>query len=188
MKEIEKMRAGYEYNSRDPELLTLYYSCKRILQSFNAGLPDEPGRFALLVSLFGSLGEGSWIESPFYCDYGKSIHIGAHCFIHTQAVWLDSNTITLGDQVLIGPGVHIYTAYHPLASKDRLKPGNAGYVTKSKPVNIGDRTWIGGGTRIMPGVNIGKDCTIGAGSVVTKDIPDGVLAMGNPCRVVRPIE
>lgn len=188
MKEIEKMLSGFEYNSRDPELLELYSSCKKKLHTLNTALADETDRRDLLASFFGSLGEGAWIESPFYCDYGKFIRIGAHCFIHTQAVLLDSNTITLGDQVLIGPGVHIYTAYHPLASKDRLRPGGAAYVTQSKPVQIGDRSWIGGGVRIMPGVNIGKDCTIGAGSIVTKDIPDGVLALGNPCKVVRSIE
>jgi maltose O-acetyltransferase len=138
-------------------------------------------------SLPGGLGEGVWIEAPFYCDYKDHISIGSDTFINYNCIFLDSNYITSGRNVLIGPDVQIYTATHPAHASDRLLYNSSGgksrtrYHTKSYPVTVSDSFRTGGGALIMPGITIGKNSTIGAGSVVTKPIPPDCFAAGNPC-------
>lgn len=193
MTEKEKMLGGQPYRSRDPELLTMYLRARDVLKEAQAIEPaDFAGRVAVLRRLFGALGDGSWIEAPFHCDYGENIRIGSDCFVNANCVFLDCNRITIGDGVLIGPAVQLYTPTHPLSAADRIRQDDGTarpyYVTAAHPIAIGDRCWIGGGTIVMPGVTIGADTTIGAGSVVTRSIPAGCLALGNPCRVVRRLD
>jgi maltose O-acetyltransferase len=190
MTEREKMLAGEPYQSRDPELLALYHRTKALLQTFaSTASTDTAGKQEILRSIFGSVGSRVWIESPFACDYGVNIRIGDDCFINYNCVFLDSHQITIGNNVLIGPAVQLYTAGHPLLADERIiwdeKETERRYVTRALPISIGDRAWIGGGAIVMPGVKIGSGTTVGAGSVVTKDIPEGCFAAGNPCRVIR---
>lgn len=192
MTEWEKLLRGDFYNSRDPELLEMYHLSKSILKDW-AALSSREGaaKFDLLQKLFGSIGKGVWVEGPFYCDYGKNISLGENTFINVNAVFLDCNTITIGKNVLIGPNVQIYTATHPLQAKERIidrpKPDQAPYLTQAFPVIIGDNCWIGGNSVILPGVEIGENVTVAAGSLVTKNIPDNVLVMGAPAKIVKVI-
>jgi maltose O-acetyltransferase len=189
MTEKEKMLGGFPYNSRDPELLSMYHKAMNLLQNYNRlDSTDTHGAATLLTELLGYKGNGVWINAPFFCDYGENISIGDNTFINYNCIFLDDNKITIGSNVLMAPFVQIYTASHPLKASERMvkNPGEkAPYVTTTLPVTIGNNVWIGGGAIIMPGVVIGDDVTIGAGSVVTKNIPSGVLAFGNPCKVVR---
>ena len=190
MSEREKLLKGEIYNSRDPELIEMYHRAKEILREW-ASLSTRDGekRLGLLSDLLGKVGKGVWIEAPFYCDYGKHVFIGENTFINTGAVFLDCNKIEIGSNVLIGPHVQIYTVTHPLEADERIKssasPNEATYLTRALPVKVGDNTWIGGGVIIMPGVSIGAGVTVAAGSVVTKDIPNNVLAMGTPAEVIK---
>lgn len=188
MTEKEKMLNGDFYDSRDPELIKIYHNARRLLKqynSLNAELTEERDR--ILEQLFKYKGTGVWIEAPFFCDYGENISIGANTFINTNCIFVDNNSITIGENALLAPSVQIYTATHPVKANDRIiTSGNESrYLTSSKPVNIGNNVWIGGNSVILPGVIIGENVTIGAGSVVTKNIPDNVLAFGNPCRVIK---
>ena len=188
MTEKEKMLQGDTYNSRDPELLGMYHRARKLLKAYNH-LDSEwtEEREQLLGELLGTVGEGVWIEAPFFCDYGENISIGANTFVNTNCIFLDNHKITIGKNGLIAPYVQIYTATHPLKAAERIiEEGNTSrYLTSAKPVTIGDNVWIGGNSIIFPGVKIGNNVTIGAGSVVNKDVPDNVLAMGNPCKVVK---
>lgn len=190
--ERERMLAGEPYNSRDPELLDTAHRARGLLTAFNASASsDAVQRRAILTMLLARVDDGVWIESPFACDYGAHITIGANTFVNVNCVFLDAAPIVIGANVLIAPGVQLLTAFHPLAAADRLpadwtpESGRSPYVTQASPVTIGDNCWIGAGALVMPGVTIGANTTIGAGSVVTKDVPPNVLAFGNPCRVVR---
>ena len=190
--ERERMLAGEFYDSRDPELLAAAHRARALLARYNA-IPstDAAARRDLLVRLLGGVGDGVWIEPPFFCDYGAQVVIGANTFINTNCVLLDSAAIRIGANVLLGPGVQLLTAFHPLRAADRLPAdwdpasGQARYRTRAAPIAIGDDVWVGAGTLVMPGVTIGAGTTIGAGSLVTGDIPPGVLAFGQPCRVQR---
>ncbi len=186
------MLAGLPYNSRDPELLQMYHTARTLFQEYNSLASAETARRSeLLSSLFAKKGKGVWIEAPFYCDYGKLISIGANTFVNASCFFLDNNKIVIGQNGLIGPYVQIYTAGHPLKAVDRIvktPEGTSRYKTVTAPVRIGDNVWIGGNTSIMPGIRIGNDVTIGAGSVVTKDLPDAVLAYGNPCKIIRSLK
>ncbi len=188
MTEKEKMLNGDFYNSRDPELIGMYHKARKLLKAYN-NLDSELAaeRERILGELFGFKGNGVWIEAPFFCDYGENISIGNNTFVNTNCMFLDNNRITIGENGLIAPYVQIYTAGHPLKASERIiKNGNEShYLTSAKPVEIGNNAWIGGNSVIFPGVVIGDNVTIGAGSIVTKDIPDNVLAVGNPCKVVR---
>ncbi len=188
MTEKEKMLAGDFYDSRDPELLTLYHTARKLLLEYNnldSRLTGERER--ILNELFEYRGSGVWVETPFFCDYGKNISIGKNTFVNTNCMFLDNNKIIIGENGLIAPYVQIYTASHPLKASERIitNGSDTRYLTSAKPVTIGNNVWIGGNSIIFPGVVIGDNVTIGAGSVVTKDIPSDVLALGNPCKVVK---
>ena len=187
--ERERMLAGEPYDSRDPALLARYRLARQLLRDLAApNAEDHEVKNRLLTQLLGRLGRDVWIELPFFCDYGENIHLGDGVFINYNCVLLDDNRIEVGDHVLIGPAVQIYTATHPLLAADRISGGEAGqapYVTRTAPVRIGAQAWIGGGAILLPGVEIGARTTIGAGSVVTRSIPADVFAGGNPCRVIR---
>lgn len=188
--EKQKMLAGNPYNSRDPELLEMYHQAKEILLNYNHLNSRETNKKEILLEkLLGTIGKNTLIEAPFYCDYGELIFIGHNCFIHPNCVFIDSNTIIIGDNTLIGPSVQIYTTSHPLQAEKRIiKDSQDAYkisfVSCSSPIHIGKNSWIGGNVTILPGVTIGDNCTIGAGSMVDQDIPDNSLAIGNPCQVV----
>ena len=188
MTEKDKMLKGLPYSSRDPELLSMYHKARKLIKEYNL-LDSEllEKRDGLLTDLLGFKGNGVWIETPFFCDYGENISIGDNTFINTNCMFLDNNRITIGKNGLIAPYVQIYTATHPLKASERIIETEKGssYITSAKPVTVGDNVWLGGNSIVFPAVTIGNNVTIGAGSVVTKDIPDNVLAMGNPCKVVR---
>lgn len=184
------MLAGEPYNSRDAELLALARHARAALARFAALTPaDGDARRAVLESLLGSVGDGVWIESPFFCDYGAHVHLGAQSFVNVNCVFLDSAEIRIGENVLIGPGVQLLTVTHPLRVDERIvAPSDAGvapYRTHARPITIGDGAWIGAGSIVLPGVTIGEGTTIGAMSLVTADIPANSLAFGQPCRVQR---
>jgi maltose O-acetyltransferase len=180
------------YNSRDPALLATAHRARALLAEFSASPStgaDERQR--ILSELFGGLGDGVWIEPPFFCDYGENIYIGADSFINVNCVFLDSAEIRVGANALIGPGVQLLTPSHPLRAADRIVPADkraanqSPYRTSASPIRIGDNVWIGGGTLVLPGITIGDNVSIGAGSIVTADIPSDSLALGQPCRVIR---
>mgnify|MGYP001943991523 FL=1 len=181
-----KMLAGQLYNAADPELAAGRRRARELLRRLNLEPDPDYGnlnsRRALYEELFGAVGEDVAIEPPFYCDYGTNIYLGDRVFFNFDCVILDPAEVHIGSNVLFGPGVHIYTATHPLEAAAR----RAG-LESAKPVYIGNDVWAGGGAIILPGVRIGDGAVIGAGAVVTKDVPPGVLAAGNPCRVIRPI-
>ncbi len=186
MTEKEKMLNGEPYNSRDPELLAQYHKARMLLKTYNElDSTALQQRAKLLERLLEKLGDGVWIEAPFFCDYGEHISIGENTFINTNCVFIDNNKIIIGKNCLIAPYVQIYTAEHPLKASERIikSKKRTRYLTSAKPVKIGNNTWIGGNSVIFPGVTIGDNVTIGAGSIVAKSIPDNVLAYGNPCKV-----
>lgn len=177
----ELMLAGELYIATDLELAALHSNAQRLLAQFNAVRPDHTGDLTrILRELFGFLGEGAVVKPSLRCDYGTNISIGARTFINYDCVLLDCNTITIGEEVQIAPGVHIYTATHPLDALQR----RAGFEA-AHPVFISDGVWLGGRSIVCPGVTIGENTVVGAGSVVTEDLPPNVLAVGNPCRIVR---
>lgn len=191
MTEREKLLRSDVYNARDPELLEMYYEARRLLQEYSQLIAaDLEKKDQVLANLLGFKGQSVWIEAPFFCNYGKHISIGDYTFVNVNCMFLDDNRITIGHHCLIAPYVQIYTASHPLLASERIISPHpdthvATYRTMAFPVTIGDRVWIGGNTVIMPGITIGNNVTIGAGSVVTRDVPDNVLAFGNPCKVIR---
>jgi maltose O-acetyltransferase len=182
--EKEKMLGGELYNPFDPQLVADRKRARLLFKAFNDTHDDQPEeRLRLLQMLIPTVGVGLLIEPPFYCDYGSNITIGDNVFFNFNCVILDIASVTIGSNVLFAPGVHIYAATHPVSAAQRRTGLELG-----KPVSIGDDVWIGGGVLVCPGVSIGDRSVIGAGSVVTKDIPAGVVAAGNPCRVMRAIE
>lgn len=180
--EREKMLAGELYNPLDPELAAARVRARDLCQDLNATREaDEAARRQILSELFGRGGDSVWMQPPFYCDYGAHIHLGERVFFNFNCVVLDVCRVTIGDYTLFGPAVQIYTATHPMNAALRRQQ------EFGKPITIGRDVWVGGGAIICPGVTIGDRTVIGAGSVVTKDVPAGVFAAGNPCRVVREI-
>ena len=176
-----KMLAGELYLATDPELVAADLRAQELLYRFNATRPGaDAERRALLVELFDTFATGAVLRPSFRCDYGSNISIGEDTFINYDCVFLDCNRITLGREVQIAPRVQIYTATHPLDAATRRSK-----LEFALPVVIGDGAWIGGGALVCPGVTIGENTVVGAGSVVTRDLPAGVLAVGNPCRVLR---
>ena len=182
LSEREKMLAGELYNKLDPELVRARSRARDFCQEINATRDSQLSeRQRLLRELFGALSNDVWIQPPFFCDYGFNILIGKKCYFNFNCVVLDVCQVKIGEYTLFGPAVQIYTAAHPLNAELRREQ------EFGKPVEIGSDVWVGGGAIICPGVTIGSRCVIGAGSVVTRDIPSGVLAVGNPCRVIREI-
>ena len=178
--ERDKMLAGEPYDPLDPDLAARRARARDLCQALNATREDDSdGRRTILRDLFAAGGDSVWMQPPFYCDYGENIHLGQRVFFNFNCVVLDVCPVTIGDFTLFGPAVQIYTPLHPLNAAARRRE------EYGKPVVIGNDVWVGGGAIILPGVTIGAGAVIGAGSVVTRDIPGGVLAVGNPCRVVR---
>jgi maltose O-acetyltransferase len=179
--EREKMLRGELYRADDPELMMLRRRARDLTYKLNHSR-DEEGelRLQILKELLGGMGERAWIEPPFYCDYGQNIMLGDSVFFNFNCVVLDVMAVTIGNSTMFGPNVQIYTATHPLDAKTRSSG-----LEFAKPIRIGDEVWVGGSVVINPGVTIGSRTVIGAGSVVTRDLPDDVFAAGNPCRVIR---
>jgi maltose O-acetyltransferase len=173
--ERDKMIAGEPYDPDDPELEEDRLRCREMLRSYTAD-----GERWRLEELIGHLGEGTTVEPPFACDYGYNITLGDRAFVNFNAVFLDCAPITIGARTQIGPGVQLLAADHP-ADPQARRDG----VEFARPIDIGENTWLGGGVIVLPGRNIGANSVVGAGSVVTKDVPEGVVAAGNPCRVIR---
>ena len=178
--ERDKMLAGELYDPFDPELAAARVKARDLCQALNATREaDEQQRRRILVDLFGAGGDQVWMQPPFYCDYGTNIFLGTRVFFNFNCVVLDVCAVRIGDYTLFGPSVQIYTAMHPLDPVLRRTQEFA------RPVTIGSDVWVGGAAVICPGVTIGSKAVIGAGSVVTRDIPENVFAAGNPCRVIR---
>ena len=182
--EKEKAREGILYDANnDAELVAERLAAADITYMLNSLKPSQVAeREALFRRLFGKTGKVFSIVSPFFCDYGYNIETGENFFMNMNCVILDGAKVTFGDNVFVAPGCGFYTAGHPLDAERR----NAG-LEYALPRRIGNNVWIGAQVCVLPGVTIGDNSVIGAGSVVTKDIPSGVLAAGNPCRVIRPI-
>jgi maltose O-acetyltransferase len=173
----ELMLAGELYDAFDAELVELRERARGLLRRFNAN-PDP----ALLTDLFERVGEGVWIEPPFHCDYGTNIVVGDTFYANAGCVFLDCARIEIGDRVLLGPHVQLLAATHPLDVESRRNG-----LEYARRISVGDDAWLGGGAILLPGVTVGAGSVIGAGSVVTRDVPPGVVAVGNPCRVVRDV-
>ena len=175
--------ANRELSLRCRELTREYYMCD---------YRDAEKKRAILEELLGGIGENASINVPFYCDHGKSIFIGDDVVIGMNCTFVDNREIRIGNRVMIAPNVQIYTASHPVLPEERLMEDWRGkspsfFRTYAKPITIEDNVWIGGGAIILPGVTIGKNSVIGAGSVVTESIPENCVAVGNPCRIMRRI-
>jgi len=177
----ERMLAGDLYMADDPELRADYARAQTLVAAFNETQGDDVEALTkILRALLGHFGDGAIIRPMFRCDYGSNIRIGARSFVNYECVFLDCNTILIGEEVQIAPGVHIYTASHPLDAATRRSG-----LESAQPVVIGDGVWLGGRSIICPGVTIGENTVVGAGSVVTRDLPSNVLAVGSPCRIIR---
>ena len=184
MTEKEKMLAGELYDACDRELLTELNAVKVKCQQYNNLRPtDFDARNKMLIEMLGRADKETFINQPFYCDYGKHIRVGKRFFANFGLTILDESYVTIGDDCFLGPGVHIYTACHstnPIERNSRRE--------WAEPVTIGNNVWIGGNVTILPGVHIGDNCTIGAGSVVTKDVPANAIVGGNPAKLIKMIE
>jgi maltose O-acetyltransferase len=176
----EKMLAGELYDPLDPELVKARNRARDLCQELNSSRESEQEfRRRILMKLFGKGGDSVWMQPPFFCDYGSNILLGQRIFFNFNCVILDVSQVKIGEFSQFGPAVQIYTATHPMNAELRRKQ------EFGKPVEIGSDVWVGGGAIICPGVKIGSKTVIGAGSVVTRDVPNGVFAAGNPCRVIR---
>lgn len=178
--EKEKMLSGMPYRPGDPELQAEMAAAKVWMVRYNAALAESPAvRCALLREQLGAVGEGAVIRPPFHCDYGSNIRLGQGVFLNYNCVILDVAEVSIGDGTQIGPAVQIYAADHPRDPQARAQG-----LESARPVRIGRNVWIGGGAIILPGVTIGDDAVVGAGSVVTRDVPAGATVVGNPARGV----
>jgi maltose O-acetyltransferase len=178
--EREKMLSGELYDPFDPELVAGRQRARDLCQDLNATLEAQTAeRRRILQALFGRGGESLWMQPPFFCDYGSNIELGERVFFNFNCVVLDVCPVRIGSFSLFGPAVQIYTPVHPFNAELRRRQESG------KPVEIGSDVWVGGGAIILPGVRIGSRAIIGAGSIVTRDVPDDVFAAGNPCRVIR---
>jgi maltose O-acetyltransferase len=178
----QKMLAGELYDPMEKELVEARGRARDLCQALNASREaEQEGRRKILVELFGAGGDSVWMQPPFFCNYGVNIELGERVFFNFNCVVLDVCPVRIGSFTLFGPAVQILTPMHPLNAELRRRQ------EFGKPVDIGSDVWVGAGALILPGVRIGAKAVIGAGSVVTRDIPEGVFAAGNPCRVVREI-
>ena len=179
--EKQKMLAGELYDSSDEELARERLHARRLTRMFNSTFENEQAnRHSLLKQLFGSLPGEAVVEPPFYCDYGYNIHVGERFYANFDCVILDVCPVHIGDNCMLAPGVHIYTATHPLDAEER----NSG-VEYGKPVRIGNNVWIGGRAVINPGVTVGDNVVIASGAVVTKDVPANAVVGGNPAKIIK---
>jgi maltose O-acetyltransferase len=177
----DRMLSGELYHANDPELRADSERCDRLLRRYNAtSAEDRDERAGILGELLGSVGDGVAIRPPLAMDYGYQTSIGPGTFINSGTVILDVGRVTIGADVQIGPNVQLLTPTHPLDPELRRSGAEA-----AEPITIGDNVWLGGGVIVCPGVTIGQDTVVGAGAVVTRDLPPGVLAVGNPARVIR---
>ncbi|ONK11492.1 sugar O-acetyltransferase [Streptomyces sp. MP131-18] len=177
----ERMLAGELYIADDPEIAADALRAVQLSERFNATATADPEtRRAALAALLGEVGEGTEVRPPFHVDYGHHITIGPRTFVNFGAVFLDVAPITIGADVQIGPNVQLLTPTHPVEPEPRREKWEA-----AAPITIGDNVWLGGGVIVCPGVTIGENTVVGAGAVVTKDLPPGVVAVGNPARVTR---
>ncbi|WP_324617931.1 maltose O-acetyltransferase [Cohnella cholangitidis] len=182
--EKDKMLAGELYLASDPQLTKDRENARKLTRLFNQTIEtDYDKRVELLKQLFGSTEENVYIEPTFRCDYGYNIHVGNHFYANFDCVILDVCEVRIGDNCFVAPGVHIYTATHPLNPFERVSGAEFG-----KPVTIGNNVWIGGRAVINPGVTIGDNVVIASGAVVTKDVPDNVVVGGNPAKVIKNID
>lgn len=182
--EKDKMLRGEMYDPLDPDLANERRRARELFQAFNQSPESATGqRRAILRQLLPHAPESIWIEPPFYCDYGSNIYAGERVFFNFDCVVLDVAPVHIGSKFMAGPKVQLYTATHPLEASARYSGREL-----AKPIQIGAEVWLGGGAIVCPDVSIGDRAVIGAGSVVTRDIPADVFAAGNPCRVVRRIE
>lgn len=180
--ERQKMVDGELYLPMDPELVAARTRARDLCQALNATSESQSEqRRKILDDLFASGGDSVWMQPPFFCDYGANIELGERVFFNFNCVVLDVCLVRIGSYTLFGPAVQIYTPMHPFNAELRRRE------EFGKPVDIGSDVWVGGGAIILPGVHIGSRAVIGAGSVVTRDVPEGVFAAGNPCRVIREI-
>ena len=178
--EREKMLAGELYDPNDPELVAGRQRARSLCRALTGSSSSaQASRRETLTQLLARGGDTVGIEPPFYCDYGFNIELGEHVYFNFNCVILDVCPVVIGNYTFFGPAVQIYTATHSFSAELR-RQGESG-----KPVTIGSDVWVGGGAIILPGVRIGSRTVIGAGSVVTRDVPDDVLAVGNPCQVIR---
>jgi len=183
MNHKERMLAGLPYRSWLDGLTEERKENKKKIYEYNHTLPDEDEKMDKLIrNILGNVGENIHIEAPFHCDYGKNIEVGDNFFANYNCIILDVGKVIIGNHVQFAPNVSLYTAGHPIHPDSR----NSGYEY-GIGITIGDNVWIGGNVVVNPGVKIGNNVVIGSGSVVTKDIPDNMIAVGNPCRVIREI-
>lgn len=179
--EKDRMLRGEPYLAGADELLAERRHCRLLCERFNTvSFADTDTRRAILHELLGEVGEGAEVMAPFQCDYGYQIRIGARTFVNYDAVVLDAAEVTIGADVQIGPNVQLLTALHPLESAPRRRG-----LETAEPIVIADGAWLAAGVIVCPGVSIGADAVVGAGSVVTRDLPGRHLCVGNPCRVIR---
>ncbi|NMM52553.1 maltose acetyltransferase domain-containing protein [Paenibacillus aquistagni] len=190
--EKEKMIQGELYNSADAELVQDRLRARQLTRLYNQTTEiDDKERADLLKELLGTVGEHYYIEPTFKCDYGYNIHLGNYFYANFDCVILDVCEVHIGDHCFMAPGVHIYTAAHPLDPKERntqLIEGKLGTRELGKPVRIGNNVWIGGRAVINPGVTVGDNVVIASGAVVTKDVPNNVVVGGNPARILKELE
>lgn len=192
--EYEKCMAGEPFiGGKDPKIVEMTLRTRRLLAQFNAtDYADMERRQALLHDILGSMGKGVHVDIDFHCEYGKHIFIGNKVIINMNCTFVDNNRIDIGSNVLIASNVQIYTATHSIRVNERMvqdwSEGQEICRTYALPVKIEDGVWIGGGVIILPGVTIGRNSVIGAGSVVTRSIPESCVAVGNPCRVIKQID
>ncbi len=179
--ELQKMLDSELYDAADATLVEMRLNCRQLIFKYNhSPIENTEEKRRLLGKLIGGMGKLIDIQAPFYCDYGSNIYAGENLFINFNCVILDCAKVTLGDNVFLAPYVQLYTAHHPVTAAERIKGPEL-----ATPIIIGNNVWLGGGAIVCPGVRIGDNTTIGAGSVVTKNIPANVVAVGNPCRVIK---
>lgn len=189
MTEKEKQAAGLSFDGANEELKKLHFRAQGLIRKLNeTPVDDEKTRKAIIEELFGRSGKNLRVYLPLRVDFGCNIYTGDNVLINQNCTFLDTNKITIGERVLIAPDVKIYTADHPVSAKERyydIGCDDAYICTSSKSVEIGDDVWIGGGAIILPGVTIGSNIVVGAGSVVTKDVPNNVIVAGNPAKIIK---
>jgi len=178
--EYQKMLAGMLYDASDDELMQMRIKAREWMHDYNQSFYGKEKRALLVQELFRKTGNNVDIQPPFFCDYGCHIEVGDNFFANFNCVFLDCNYIKMGNNVFLGPNVQLYAAHHPVIAAERIKGPEL-----ASPITIGDNVWVGGSSIVCAGVAIGSNTTIGAGSVVVKDIPSNVVAVGNPCRVIK---